>query len=60
MSKHKKCSPLVPSPMPYSCGWLGDVVEAIEHKKQRNKKSEFSGSYKIISASHLLEAKIRG
>lgn len=33
----------------------------MKHKKQkRNKKSEFSGSYKIISASHLLETKIRG
>lgn len=32
----------------------------MKHKKhKRNKKSEFSGSYKI-SASHLLETKIRG
>lgn len=33
----------------------------MKHEKhKRNKKSEFSGSYKIISASHLLETKIRG
>lgn len=33
----------------------------MKHEKhKRNKKSEFSGSYKIISASHLLETKIGG
>lgn len=34
--------------------------EAIKHKKHQKNKSEFSGSFKIISTSHLLETKIRG
>lgn len=36
-------------------------AEANEHKKhQRNKQSELSGPYKIISASCLLQTKIIG